>query len=107
MSGKLCVSGAAGGGGTDGSAQPKTRTPPKDVGNYMDTEGKKRCCSLVIFSGSDCSAESNNGIRSTCLQQKPCGLDASPTQLYNRKGGTSSPCPNRSEDCRGKIVEQV
>ena len=41
MSGKLCVSGAAGGGGTDGSAQPKTRTPHKDVGITWTLKGKK------------------------------------------------------------------
>ena len=56
MSSKLCVSGAAGGGGTDESAQPKTRTPHKDVGNntrknigftylsYMLPRNNPTCC---------------------------------------------------------------
>ena len=56
VSSKLCVSGAAGGGGTDESAQPKTRTPHKDVGNntrknigftylsYMLPRNNPTCC---------------------------------------------------------------
>ena len=34
--------------------QPKTRTPHKDVGNYMDTEGKKDAVHLsflVVLTG--------------------------------------------------------
>ena len=83
------------------------QTKMPDKGSYIEFEKQntKLPCPFVIYGDFECrTTNSNNGIKGTYQEHKPCGYMLN---VVSRIDNTCQPYFFRGEDCMKKLVEQL
>ena len=83
----------------------QTKMPDKDTYIEFQKHNTKLPCPFVIYGDFEClTTSSNNGIKGTYQEHKPCGYMLN---VVRRIDNTCQPYLYRGEDCMKKFVEQL
>ena len=83
----------------------QTKMPDKDTYIEFQKHNTKLPCPFVIYGDFEClTTSSNNGIKGTYQEHKPCGYMLN---VVSRIDNTCQPYLYRGEDCMKKFVEQL
>ena len=81
----------------------QTKMPDKDTYIEFEKHNTKLPCPFVIYGDFEClTTNSNNGIKGTYQEHKPCGYMLN---VVSRIDNTCQPYLHRGEDCMKKFVE--
>ena len=87
------------------SGGQQTKMPDKDTYIEFEKRNTKLPCPLVVYGDFDClTTNSNNGVKGTYQEHKPCGRMLN---VVSRIGNTHQPYLYRGEDCMKHFVEKL
>ena len=87
------------------SEEQQTKMPDKDSYIEFEKHNTKLICPFVIYGDFEClTTNSNNGIKGTYQEHKPCGYMLN---VVRRIDNTCQPYLYRGEDCMKQFVEKL